>query len=165
VTLNESGSSPDLLLLLRSLITRFHSGSECHLRWCHLRWQYKGWNLFRAGLEKLRRIMADANPLCRRLLTISVTVLAVVVIALSTASRWPYTSTNSTSWHTTKASRMNPACRKVGGEAEVRRRDPDFERQPTSDRRPSFLAFEPHLAKPLFLRGADQFRSPPFLLL
>jgi len=107
--------------------------------------------------------MTDANPLCRRFLTIGVTALALVVIALSTASRRPYTGTNNTSWHTTKASRMNPAYRKVGSEAEALRCDPDPGRQSRSDRKLSFFAFELPVAKPLFLRGADKLRSPPSL--
>src|SRR5689334_6431006 len=105
--------------------------------------------------------MADANPLCRRFLAIGVAALTLAVIALSSASRRPYTGTKNTSWHTTKASRMNPAGPKVTGEAEAPRCDPDFELQPTSGRKLSFLACGPHLAKSLFARGADKFRSPP----
>src|SRR3974377_1585544 len=72
---------------------------------------------FRTGLEKLLRIMTDANPLCRRLLTVGVTAMALVVLALSTASRGPYTGTNSVSWHTCKASRMSPASGQLGSES------------------------------------------------
>jgi hypothetical protein len=108
--------------------------------------------------------MRSANPLCRCLLTVGVLAAVAVVIALSTASRRPYTGTNSVSWHTSKASRMNPAFRKVSGEPQALRRDSDSERQPRSDRRVSLFAFEPSPEEPFFIFGVDRFRSPPSLV-
>ncbi len=105
--------------------------------------------------------MRGANVLCRRLLTVGVMATVVVVIALSTASRRPYAGTNNGSWHTSKASRMNPASRSVGGEAQALRRDSDFERQPRSDRKVSSFAFELKPGKLFFIFGVDKFRSPP----
>jgi hypothetical protein len=126
-------------------------------------WQYKVLILFRTGVENLRAVVRDANPVYRCILRTGVVAVVAVVIALSTASRCPYTGANSGSWHTSKASRMNPACPKVGGEVEAPRCDPESERQPRSDGKLSFLAFGPPLAKSLFVRGVDKFRSPPTL--
>ena len=108
--------------------------------------------------------MRQTNPLFRRLLTVGVIAVVVVLVGLSTASRRPYTGTNNASWHTAKASRMNPASRKVGVEAEALRRDSDSKRQPRSDRKASFFAFELNLAKPFFVLGVNKFRSPPSLV-
>ena len=127
------------------------------------KWQHKFWNLFRTGLVKLRRVMANANPLCRRFLTIGVTAMAVVVILLSTASRRPYTGTNSASWHTTKASRMSLALQKAGVEAQALCRDLDSERQPRNDTKVSFFAFALNPERHFFVLGVDKFRSPPTL--
>ena len=105
--------------------------------------------------------MRQANPLCRRLLTVSVMAIAVVLVALSTASRRPYTGTNNASWHTSKASRMTPAPRRMGGEAHALRRDSDSEREPRSDTKVSFLALALNAERHFFVLGVDKFRSPP----
>jgi hypothetical protein len=126
-------------------------------------WQYKALNLFGTGLEKLRTVVRDANPVYRCILRTGVVAVVAVVIALSTASRRPYTGANSGSWHTSKASRMNPACPRVGGDAEAPRHDSESERPPRREGKLSFLAFGPPLAKSLLVRGVDKFRSPPTL--
>ena len=126
-------------------------------------WQHNVWNLFRTGLQELREVTRPIHPLFRRLLTVGVVVVVVVLIGLSTASRQPYTGTNNASWHTIKASRMNLASRKTDCEVQVPRRDSDSELQPRSDREFSFFASEPRLAKALFISDVDRFRSPPSL--
>jgi hypothetical protein len=127
------------------------------------RWQYNVWNLFRTGLEELREIVKQTNPLFRRLLTAGVMAVVVVLVGLSTASRQPYTGTNNASWHTSKAGRMNPTSRKVGNETQALRRQSDSERQPRSDRKLNLFAFEPNPEKRFSILGAEKFRSPPTL--
>ena len=126
-------------------------------------WQYNVWNLFRTGLQELREVTRPIHPLFRCLLTVGVIVVVVVLIGLSTASRQPYAGTNNASWHTAKASRMNPASRKTDCELRVPRRDSDSELRPRSDRESSFFASKPRLAKAFFVFDVDRFRSPPSL--
>jgi len=120
-------------------------------------------SLFEAGVEKLRNVMSGANPGCRWLLTIGVLATVAVVLALSTATRHPYTGANSGSWHTSKAGRMSPASRKVSDEAQVLRRNSDYERRPRSKTKVEFFAFELNPKKHFFISGVDRFRSPPSL--
>jgi hypothetical protein len=124
------------------------------------RWQYNVWNLLRTGREQLREIVKQTNPLFRRVLTVGVMAVVVVLAALPLGSRQPYTGTNSASWHTSKASRMNPASRKVGTETQALRREPDSGRQPRSERKASFFAFELNPEKHFFVLGVEKFRSP-----
>jgi hypothetical protein len=111
----------------------------------------------------LREIRRQTNPLFRRPLKVGVMTVVAVLVRLSTASRQPYTGTNNASWHTSKASRMNPTSRKVGRETQGLRRESDPERQAGSDRESSFFASEPRLAKPFIALDIDRFRSPPSL--
>ncbi len=108
--------------------------------------------------------MRHANPLFRRLLIVAVLAVVVVLAALSIASRQPYTGPNSASWHTCKASRMNPTSRKVGSETQALRRESDSGRQPRSERKVSFFAFELNPENHFFILGAEKFRSPPDVL-
>jgi hypothetical protein len=130
-----------------------------------LRWQYEVWNLFRTGLQELRAVMRHANPLFRCLLIVGVLAVVVVLAALSAASRQPYTGTNSASWHTSKASRMNPASRRVGSETQALRRESDSGRRPRSERKVSSFAFGLNPEKHLFVLGVEKLRPPPDLLL
>jgi hypothetical protein len=107
--------------------------------------------------------MRGANPRCRWLLTIGVLAQVAVVMALSNATRRPYRGSNSVSWHTSKAARMNTAPRKVSDKAHVLRRDSDSERQPRSNRKVAFFAFELNPQKPFLALALDKFRSPPSL--
>jgi hypothetical protein len=117
--------------------------------------------LFRTGLKELREIVIQTNPLFRRLLTVAVMAVVVVLVGLSTASRQPYTGTNNASWHTSKAGRMNPTSRKVGSETQALRWESDSERPPRSDRKLTFFALEMNAEEPSFVFGVDRFRSPP----
>lgn len=108
--------------------------------------------------------MRQTNPLFRRLLTVGVMAVVVVLVGLSTASRQPYTGTNSASWHTSKAGRMNPTSRKVGSETQALRRESDSGGQPRSERKVSFFAFELNPENHFFILGAEKFRSPPDVL-
>jgi hypothetical protein len=109
--------------------------------------------------------MRHTNPLFRCLLIVGVLAVIVVLAALSIASRQPYTGTNSASWHTSKASRMNPASRKVGTETQALRRESDSGRQPRSERKASFFAFELNPEKHFFVLGVEKLRPPPDLRL
>ena len=109
--------------------------------------------------------MRQANPLFRRLLIAGVLSVIVVLAVLSAASRQPYTGTNNASWHTAKASRMNPASRKVGSETQALRQESNSGRQPRSERKVPFFAFELNPEKHLFVLGIEKFRAPPDLLL
>jgi len=53
--------------------------------------------------EALKR----AHPLCRFVFAAGVVAVVVGVLALSTATRRPYHSQNSVTWHISKASRMS----------------------------------------------------------
>jgi hypothetical protein len=108
--------------------------------------------------------MRHCNPLCHRLLIVGVLAVVVVLAALSAASRQPYTGTNNASWHTSKASRMSPASRKVGSETQALRRESDSGRQPRSERKASFVAFELNPEKHFFVLGVEKFRSPSDVL-
>jgi hypothetical protein len=109
--------------------------------------------------------MRHTNPLFRCLLIVGVLAVVVVLAAVSAASRQPYTGTNNATWHTSKASRMNPASRKVGSETQALRRESDSGRQPRSERKVSFFAFELNPEKPFFVLGVEKLRPPPDPLL
>jgi hypothetical protein len=109
--------------------------------------------------------MRETKPLFRRLLTVGVIAASVVLAALSVASRQPYTGTNNASWHTSKASRMNPASRKVGSEIQALRRESNSVRQPRSERKVNSFAFELNPEKHFFVLGVERLRSPPDFLL
>jgi hypothetical protein len=58
-------------------------------------------------LEILRETIKRGHPLWRFGVAAGVVMVVVGVLALSTATRRPYSSQNSVTWHIAKASRMN----------------------------------------------------------
>ena len=63
--------------------------------------------MFRSRLEMLREAIKRAHPLCRLVFAAGVVVIVVGVVTLSTATRRPYYSQASVTWHMSKASRMS----------------------------------------------------------
>jgi hypothetical protein len=96
----------------------------------------------------------------RCFLVTSALVVLVAVAVLSTASRTPYSNTNSAAWHTSKASRMNECRREEAGR--VRTTSPPSTLKQQSPVEASYPVQEEELLPNLpSVLQAYHFRSPP----
>lgn len=108
----------------------------------------------------LRDTWKRAHPLYRCCVTAAALVVLVGVVALSTASRKPYLSQNSVTWHTSKASRMiASACREPNQVQKTEVRNSAIVESPATAARPE--ATPPRILPVAF--RVDHPRSPPVL--